>query len=401
MIKRILPTYYFSLECLFLYFLLFIFYIREGEIPSIYSFLTITAVANLVLLYSFKQEKVSATLPFIGAIISGGVGYLLGLSLVSVILITIFLYFRTVTFIKDTSLWLGEKTQFAIVFYGSGLIIFFFGAILKYPHMNWLFGIVIAYTLLLTLGRYLQQVVGNNGARNIPVITAILGIAVAFSGIVLLIIPIVKFLVINFWEGVALSIALLTIPIFKLVETITLTVRRKKGWGEGDIDPAEFSKEKTDIIDTANNLANLPPWALSILLALILITIWFFVRKKRIEPSNTASLEFKRTPSATSTVKKGIFFREPAPNDYLRKLFYQLQIYSEKYGFGRFEHETMREWFERVGFQKNEELFLAYDLVRYGGKVIHKHEAKFLEEIIRNLKRDMKEKIKKEKDKEA
>lgn len=402
MIQRILPVYYFTLECLYLYFLLFIFYIRSGEIPPLTTFIAVWTIAILVLFYSLKQKKVSTTVPLIGTVVLGGVSYLLGLAPISVFLIMVFLYIRIIAFIKDSSLWREVKSKLAIIFYCSALVIFLIGAILKYPHMNWLFGIVIVFTLLLTIGRYLQQVAGNNSARNFQVVILTIIAAALFSVIIIVLVPIAKFLFVNFWEGVILFIALLTMSIFKLVEQITLIARPKDRWGEGDIDvDARFSKKQEEIGEIINQTAFVPSYVWFGLSVVVIITLWFFLRKRKAETSVSNSVQYKRTPTSAIMGKKGVFFREPAPNDYIRKLFYQLQIYSEKYGYGRFEHETMREWFDRVNFQKNEELFLAYDHVRYGGKVIHKHDAKFLEEFIRNLKREMKERIKKEKDKEA
>lgn len=395
-INRILPVYYFTLECLFLFFLLFLFYTRIGAIPSVLSFVGVILVSYVVLLYGLKLQKVSGTLPFIGAILSGVVAYIFDFTLMSVFLCTIFLFFRLSAFFKDSSLWKEERPTLAILFYCSGFIIFLEGWIFKYPYMNWLFGIVIGFTILLSVGNYLRHLEGSKGNRNVSGIASAIGIAVLLTGMVTLLLPVVKWLLKNIFEGLTLLIGILLMPLFKLVESIGILQLKLKNQPKDEFEQAALTKEKSSI--TEEIIYNMPIWVWFVLLIVLLLIAWYFIRKIRMVDENSediVSLEGEHAPTMLKMEKRRRFFREPAPQEYLRKLFYQLQLYAEKHGLGRYDHETIREWFDRVGFQKNEELFKAYESVRYGGNVILKHDAKHFEDIIQGIKLEMKERTNK------
>jgi hypothetical protein len=113
------------------------------------------------------------------------------------------------------------------------------------------------------------------------------------------------------------------------------------------------------------------------------------------------SLDIEHFSSIPKNQEKRRFFRGPAPHEYVRKLIYQLQIYADKHEMGRFEHETVREWFQRLGFINHEDLLLAYEDVRYGNVVISKSEANHFEGVIADLKREIKQQTKIENDREV
>jgi hypothetical protein len=399
MIQRTLPAYFFSMECVFLYFLLFLFYTRIGETPSILGIITVCVVGNLFLQFGLKQKQVSGSLPFLGAIISGGIGYLFGFTAMSVILCTVFLYFRIGAFIKDSSLWKGERTKLAILFYCSAFVIFMAGWIFKYPYMNWLFGTVILFTLLLSIGRYLQQTIGNKANKNIMGIVGALSIAVILAGFVAILIRPIKWILFTIIEGFFRIIGFLLMPIFNFLEGIILTIQPRIN--DEEFLPVELGEKKEEISDP-NLMVQIPIWVWFVILGVVLFAIWFVLRKRKLVTEiqdQSKTLMIEHIPLSANLSMRERFFRGPAPNEHIRKLIFQLQIYANRYGFGRFEHETVQEWFERIGFQKNEDFFMAYESVRYGTEVITKNDAKYYEEVVQELKREMKERYKKTKEK--
>jgi hypothetical protein len=409
MINRLLPAYYFSLEGLLLYLLLFLLYFRQGILPSFPSFLGVLAATIVVLLFSLRQKQVSGAVPFIGAIVSGVIALLLSFTFMSVIFITVFMYFRIKGFYKDPTLWKNDRIKLAAIFYCSGLVIFLVGSIFKFPYMNWLFGIVIAFTILLSIGRYLQQIAGENTIRNMPIFSGILGVAFVLSAIITMVVPVFRGVFSYFFDGMAVVVQQISKPIFRIAEEVTLMAMppAEDPYAEKDNEllfEAIESKEKVEMFSSAGFLSNVPIWVWGVLLVLGLIIFWLLLTKKKIVSGNIShkksNVQLERTYSLSSTARKRTR-REPEPNAYLRKLFYYLQTDCERYGFGRLEHETIREWFDRVGFQRNEELFIAYDSVRYGTKEIKPSEARHLEKAVQNIKREMKEKMKDDKGKEA
>lgn len=400
MIQRILPAYYFTLECLFLYFLFFLFYTFIGEIPSAVSFLAIIFIAQIVVHLGLKRKFITASLPYIGALLCGVLAYLLHFSTMSVLLCIVFLSFRIHAFIKDSSLWKEERPKLAILFYCSGIILFLEGWIFEYSYMNWLFGTTIIFTILLSLGSFLQHIEGGKGKRNVIEFAGVLGFAVLITAIITPFMPAAKWLFKNIFEGLTLVFSILLHPLFYFIET-------------NKIRPPAVKLEQTDevegkgrdIVELDNPLQYIPPWAWLTLLIIIIVVIWLIVREMKMdstlpEKEEVVKLKIDHTPALIKTEKRNGFFRERDPHEYLRKLFFQFQIFAENHGVGRYEHETMREWFDRVNFQKNEDLFLAYECVRYGGEVIHKQDARRFENMIREIKLEVKERAKKKRGRE-
>lgn len=396
MIKRILPGYFFTLECIYLYFLLYLFYTRIGEIPSILSFIVIIVVGYLILHIALIRNEVSGVFPFLGAIICGGISLALGFTPMSTLLLTVFLFFRIRAFIKDSSMWTEERPILAMLFYISSFLVFYIGWVFHYPYMDWLFGIVIIFTLLLSVGRFLQQLEGAKASKNIGGISSIIGIAIIMTGVITLLLPIVKWAIMNIFKGFILIVTFLLSPLFYLVQSLIFTPKPLDKWVDDPFAQGELSKERKEVTNQFL-LENVPLWFWITLFSIIILVIWYILRKRNIKKDvqvETETIMLKHTPTTATLGRKGRFFKEPAPQEYIRKLLFQFQIYADKHHLGRYHHETMREWFVRVGFKQNEELFLAYDNVRYGKEDLQKKDAIHLEEVIKDIKRDIQERKK-------
>jgi hypothetical protein len=398
MIQRILPGYFFTLECLFLYFLFFVFYTFIGEVPSPLSFLAILFIAQMVLHFGLKQKSIKGSLPFIGALLCGVTAFLLQFSPMSVLMCTIFLFFRIQAFLKNSSLWKEDRSILTILFFCSGIIILLEAWTFEYLHMNWLFGTMIVFTICISVGSYLQHVEDSKANRYIVEFVGVLGIVALITGILSPLMPAAKWLFKNIFEGTTLVFSVLLHPLFFFIETNKLRPPGVKL--EDEDDPAGKGK---DIVELNSPFEYIPSWAWIMLLVIILVVIWLIVRELKMDNSfaekeNVVKLKIDHTPASISIENKTGFFRVRDPHEYVRKLFYQFQFFAENHGVGRYEHETIREWFERVGFQKNEDLFHAYECVRYGGEVIHKQDAKRYENMIREIKLEVKERNKKDKE---
>jgi hypothetical protein len=398
MIQRLLPAYYFSLECFLLFFMLFISYIQIGEIPPLLTFLAIVILANLMLFFTMRKKVVKGAFPFFSALFLGGISYLFDFTLLSTLICTVFFYFRMDAFLKDSLLWSSERTKLAILNYSISFFIFIEGWIFKYPYMNWLYGIVIIFTILYCIGRFLQQMDKDNEVKDaIPLVTVI-GIGVFLTGIVTLLVPITKWIFFKLITLIAIIATFIGRPIFYLFEGIEFQTAPRESPLSNWNNQIEELKEKNDDVYLFDLI---PTWVWLVLLVILLFTIWYFVRKKMALVDNDTQSQtnyvLEHSNLKTTMRSKRRLFRQPAPQEYMRKLFFQLHIYAEKHNLGRKQHETIREWFNRVEFQNNEELFIAYDSVRYGKNDIQQDEAKHLEEVIKNLKHEIKERNKEDK----
>jgi MFS family permease len=397
MIQRIQPAYFFMLECFYLYFLVSIFYTRAGTIPPILPIIAILAGGSLLLYYAFRQKMIGNTIPFVGAVILSALAYFLGFSIMSVLLCVIFLYFRLGAFIKDSSLWREERSTFAIIFYSSSVAIFFIGWMMRYPHMNFFFGLVIVFTILFSIGRFLQQMGENNDVKDVSGLASVLGISALLTVILAFCVPFIKWAFYKIFAGIAIIAMMIGSPFFYLVEGIVLQLRPGAPAEDDEFEQVELP-DKESTFDSVNPVDSIPPWVWIALIATVLLVAWLIVRKKSKivdEKPVENTIHLQHTPVLSKMRKKNRLFADPTPQEYMRKLIHQLDAFAGKYHLGRQHHETIREWFSRVGFQENEALFNAYESVRYGNVNIGKNDASQFEVVIQNIKRDIKEKNKK------
>ncbi|MHC0035568.1 hypothetical protein [Pseudoneobacillus sp. C159] len=396
MIQRLQPAYFFMLECVYLYFLVCIFYTRAGTIPPILPIIAIMIGGNLLLYFALKQKIVGNTIPFVGAVLLSAAAYFLGFSIMSVLISVIFLYFRMGAFIKDSSLWREERANFAIIFYSSSVAIFFIGWMFRYPHMDFFFALVIVFTILFSIGRFLQQMGENNGAKDASGLASVLGISAVLTVILAFCIPFVKWAFYKIFAGIAIIAMMIGSPFFYLVEGIVLRLRPKAPPEDDEFEQVELP-DKEDTFDSINPVDSIPPWVWVALIAVVLLVAWLIVRKKSKivdEKPDENAIPLQHIPILSKTRKRRSLFAEPTPQEYLRRLIYQLDHFASKYHLGRYQHETIQEWFARVGFPENKALFNAYESVRYGNVVIAKNDASQFETIVQNIKREIKEKNK-------
>jgi hypothetical protein len=395
MVQRFLPAYFFMIECYFLFFILFVFYFRSGEIPTLPAFGIILIGGITVLLLSLKQKEVNAAIPFLAALIIAGACHFFGFSFMPVVISAAFLYFRLNAFINDSYLWKEERPRLIISFYSSSLGVLLLAGIYQYPYMKVLFAIMIGFTILYSVGRYLQQLEDGNRAEGVKGIASIIGIALLFTGIGTLLVALAKWTLFKVLTLLTFLASLMGRPFFNFMEIIILKIKPHQQEVKGKINITNTPPR------TGNNnpLLDVPMWFWFALAAIILLIIFMIVRKRKnvVEGMTNEQSEFyiNHAPLVSGPRKRRTFFREQPPSEYLRRLFYQLHIFAHKNGMGRFQHETIREWFERVQLQSNEELFLAYESVRYGKREIPKDEAIHFEEVIQELKNEIKTRNKK------
>lgn len=395
MLQRFQPAYFFMIECYFLFFILFVFYFQSGEIPSVPAFGLVLIGGITVLSFSLKQKVVNAAIPFLAALLIACACHLLGFKFMPVVISGAFVYFRLNAFINDSYLWKEERPKLIILFYSSSLVVLLFAGIYRYPYMKVLFALMIGFTILYSIGRYLQQLEDGNRSDGIKGIMNVLGIALLLTGIGTVLVALVEWILFKVLSFLTFLASLIGRPFFDFMEIIILKIKPHQQEVKGKLNINTGPPRNGD----NNPLLDVPLWFWLALAAIILLIIFMIVRKKKsiveLATNEQSDFHINHIPLVSRIRKKRGFFREQPPNEYLRKLFYQLHIYALKNGMGRLHHETIREWFERVQLQSNEELFLAYESVRYGKRDIPRDEATYFEEVIQELKNEIKERNKK------
>ncbi|MEH6936469.1 DUF4129 domain-containing protein [Bacillus sp. JJ664] len=393
MINRILPNYYFSLECLYVFFLLCLFNFSSNQLPPLFSFLSVCLVGNISLYFILRKKQVTQFFPFLTGIVAGGIGYFLGFDQITAIVSASFVFFRIKTFSIDSSLWKEERHKFQVLFYCSGLVILFFGWIVNYSYMNVLYGISIGFTFLFSFGRFLQETVYKNNFKNVTGLFGALSIAVILAGFVTVFIPTVKWGIFKLLDGVINLTGFLAYPLFNLVEKIQLQPKLK-----GDEEELRQNLDKIPQTHKGNSfLSEIPSWSWLLIFILICIVVGIYLYKfKFIKVEQTlqqSPLEIDQLSFKENRKIKRRFFNQSAPSEHIRKLIFQLQKFALKHDLGRHEHETLNEWFQRAEFQQHQDLLHAYEQVRYGnGKL--EHNEKYYEKEFQTLKKEIKDRTK-------
>lgn len=395
MILRILPNYYFSLECLFLYVLLCFLYASSNQLPPFLSFLSIIVIGNSCLYFILKQKQLSLFIPFLAGIIAGTIAFFLGLTVTKAIICGLFITFRLKSYSTESSLWKEERNRFQILFYCAGLLFILQGWNVNYSYMNLFYGICIGFTILFSIGRFLQYSVNRQSAKTVQGLLGTLSIAAFLTLLISVVSPIGKWGIITVFKGVLSSVAFLVSPFFNLIEKITIKPK-PKGPKEALANPLHgIPKHQSEgyIVD------NVPSWIWIVILIIILIGIGMLLRRyKKINIEleiNEAHIEIEQISIKEHSKMKRRFFKQPAPSEHVRKLIFQLQKFAKKYNLGRHENETVKEWFHRAKLHRHEELLIAYEEVRYGsGKLLHNDE--YYEHEFQKLKQEIKDRYKEE-----
>lgn len=393
MIKRLLPNYFFSLECLYVYFLLCLFNFSSNQLPPLFGFLIVCLVGNISLFFILKQQQVTHLIPFLTGIVAGGIGYFLGLDQITAIICASFLFFRIKTFLVDSSLWIEERDKFQILFYCSGLVILFFGWIVNYSYMNVLFGMSIGFTILFSFGRFLQQAVHKNTFKNVHGLFGALSIAAILAAFVTVFIPMVKWGIFKLLDGVINVIGFMASPLFNLVESIQLQPKLK-----GDEEELRQNLDKIPQRHKVNSfLSEIPSWSWLIIFILICIVIGIYLYRFKFikveQHLQQSPLEIEQLSFKENNKRKRRFFNHSVPSEHIRKLIFQLQKFALKHDFGRHEHETINEWFQRAEFLQHQDLLHAYEQVRYGNGILE-HNEKYYEKEFQSLKQEIKNRMK-------
>ncbi|MFB7139729.1 hypothetical protein ACFCYN_08770 [Gottfriedia sp. NPDC056225] len=388
MILRLLPTYFFSLECLYLYLIVLFLYESKNQLPPSLAMICIFLIGNLILFYSLNKSKVSRVSSYLAAVFCGVVGYNLGLNSVTSILCAAFIFFRIEAFLKDTSLWNEERNKLQIVFYFTSLFILFFGWSFHYEYKSFVYGLIIMFTILFSLGRYFQQAVNTQSIKNSRGMFGSILIAATLTGIFTLVVPLFKWSIFKVLDGLFKVVGFVASPIFNFADHKNFKVEKIK---------LNRHPLKNRIPQNPKNqhfiLESVPTWVWLAILIIVLIAIWFVIRRlKSIRIENQSfqqeiGIEYESIPESMRIKRR--LFKANAPTDQIRKLIFQLQKYASKHKMGRHNGETLNEWFKRIQISNEDELINAYNSVRYGKaelKDIEKYEeqVKRIKEMIRN-----------------
>lgn len=111
---------------------------------------------------------------------------------------------------------------------------------------------------------------------------------------------------------------------------------------------------------------------LAIALAVLIAVVIILIRKKKNgrlgEKQEAYSFSFKGKKE-NETNQQSMLYDYSSARDEVRKSFEQFEKEAQTFKFNRLHGETVKEWFQRMGWEQNDNILSTYNDVRYGSRV--------------------------------
>lgn len=387
------------MEIIFLYVFLVLFYFHTEVIPPLLPFLVITVGGGLV--FSFILSLMKSNTPYVVLMLFVPVlsflGSKLGLSFGICLFLSAFICWRIVGhFRKDTKL-----SDFWLLFLSLGIgFLIYLGAVVQgYIYSDLILYLLITQLLWMMISKMLVGFINNTFSEEHGAIAKHSGSLFGmFAGLVvsaLLLAVGLPFLVKNllslFFSLTGKALYAASVPLFNAVENADFK-RNQQGEQEDGVGFAGALEDLTPIQDYFKFLSNINIWTvLSIIGLIILAVIIFFLAKRKYiaEPAVDQEGMYEMTVgNAKQTTSKNAQRKRTYPIEKVRKLILDLELLSAKKGKGRLHSETVEEWLARNQFLNNQ-LVEAYEKVRYGESILSESESQLCEEIVKQLKAEL------------
>ncbi|WP_156424475.1 hypothetical protein [Bacillus sp. FJAT-27445] len=198
-------------------------------------------------------------------------------------------------------------------------------------------------------------------------------------------------------KGIAIIFATIATPILMWSETLNLwtnpdqvQIEVVERPGVGKVIREEATQKYTEI-------------ALMALAVLAIIGLFIYLYKKRTriyldEPTRNFSGQTLILDASKGKAKR----RKPnPPENMLRREIFSLEYFARKNGFGRFESETVGEWWNRIEIPSNQSLVGLYEAVRYGNFQVGLSDLELARRELKGIKELIKQRGKEQKKRKA
>lgn len=174
-------------------------------------------------------------------------------------------------------------------------------------------------------------------------------------------------------------------PLFGFLENIELEYPDEPfEEEESNLDGYESPEE---IVSATNQILNIPygPIILAIAFIAIILFICSYFKNRDVVTDNKVSHQKHTFADKNSTYKK---INKKAPADKGRKLYFDFEKWASSKGYGRYEDETIEQWFNRMSLDDHISIskLQYYQKMRYKDKVLSEEEFKLLEIYIKEFK---------------
>ncbi|WP_078547533.1 hypothetical protein [Litchfieldia alkalitelluris] len=387
--------YLYTMEVILLYVVLFLFYFHTAMIPPVLPFLVIVIGGGIIFTGVLSLMKTNTPYVFVMlfvpvlAFVGNKLGFTFGISL----FLAGFICWRIVGhFQKDTKL-----SEFWLLFLtlGVGYLIYLGAIVQGYQYSDLILYFMIIQLLWMMISKVLDGFFSSSFIGGSSVVTknsgSILGI---FIGMIVgavslaLVLPfIVKNLLSVLFSLTGKALYAASVPFFNAVENAEF--KRKSPGDQGEGVGIGGLEDVTPLQEYFSFLSKVNIWMILSIIGLIIIAIILVIiarRKYVIEPEVVdAGSGYKYNMGTVTNTSTGSTRRAKFPAEKVRKLLLELELLAAKKGKGRLHSETLEEWLERNHFL-HASFVKSYEKVRYGDGVLTVEEEQLCEQIVKQLK---------------
>ncbi|MFC4320409.1 hypothetical protein [Litchfieldia salsa] len=391
--------YLYMMEIILLYIILVLFYFHTEVLPPLLPFMIIVIGGGG--LFSFLLYLMKSNSPYILVMmfvpILAFFGSNFGLSFGICFFLAGVICWRMVGhFQRDSKL-----SDFLLLFLtlGVGLLIYLGAVVQGYEYSDIILYLIITQLLWMIMSKMLVSFLNNsliqeNGilskhlANHSGSLFGVFGGLIICAVILAFALPfIVKNLLSLFFSIAGKILYTVSVPFFNAVENADFKIR-PNGQEDDRVGLDGALEELTPLQDYFKFLSAINIWTVLSIIGLIILGIIFILLSRKRFMVNADNVEVPKYAFRRDTVNSprvSVINKKSYPTEKIRKLILELELLSGKKGKGRLQAETVKEWLERNHFL-NSELVESYEKVRYGGNSLTQSEIEICEDIVKQLK---------------
>ncbi|HET7579247.1 MAG TPA: DUF4129 domain-containing protein [Bacillales bacterium] len=387
-----------AIEFMMIYALTVVFY--TGNVNPWFFVVPLGAmtVAACLLFYFINKVFKAYRLPvyFAGSAVLFVIGWGLGISLVLLFCVTMLLLWRIIAALSGRTL--DHLWQIFSVTFG---VSFLYDVVLKFFHVGFpdrvLFIVVFLIQTVLVISLHLLDGSRKDGKSGgvlsyLPVFGGVLGAAALFTFFA----PYLYWVLVKVIQGLGYVIIVVIQFLFGWLKPLFVGSEEKLAEMVDNMGEKRepLKQPPAEPIDVSN-------WSLEWLGPLIVIVaaicVLFYVRRKMVFEvgDDQKNWNIRREPaegvSRYDFAETGWSSRLIAPTNRVRFQLFQLQKKLRKYNEGRFEHETIGQWVERLPANIEQKAIIQsmYERVRYGDKSLTGEEWQEFRQAVKKVKENV------------
>ncbi|MFB9860220.1 hypothetical protein ACFPFV_08395 [Salinicoccus siamensis] len=255
-------------------------------------------------------------------------------------------------------------------------------------HTQLFHGIFLTLLLFFFIGRLVIHLIGNGYAakRNISILLMAAGTFVVLGGVFSLIYNYaafaMKYLVVLLLNGMIFLLR----PLFNALEEVELEMPKM----ESEEESAEEGESVQEQLDQGASFNHVPfDTIMMILLAAVIIVGLYIYYKKREQPTVEDSSAHTSANASVSHSALPIQDKMKAPDDRVRKVYFNFEKWLASKGMGRYRNETIEEWIDRLKLDTliDQEQLDTYMETRYRSQDATPQDYKAYKDNIRMMKK--------------